>query len=118
MNSTLAKEQAQEIIRRSRELNSSMSEEERRDLLERVGRAGEEMTEEEDRAITEDALADPDNPPWNDEFLARRGRPPLDNPKQAIKMRLDADLVAALRASGKGWQTRANGMLRKAMGLK
>src|SRR5690606_2990087 len=107
MNSTLTKEQAQEVIRRSRELNRPMSVEERRDWLERVRRAGENMTEEEVRAITENALADPDNPPWDGEFLTRRGRPPLENPKQAGKLRLDADLVAALRASGKGWQTRA-----------
>jgi uncharacterized protein (DUF4415 family) len=93
-----------------------MSEDERRRLLARVRRAGEAMTTEEDEDITADALADPDNPPA-DEWLARKGRPPLENPKQAVKLRLDADLLAALRAGGKGWQTRANAMLRKAMGL-
>ena len=47
----------------------------------------------------------------------RRGRPPLEHPKQSVSIRLDADLIAALRASGKGWQSRANDMLREAVGL-
>jgi uncharacterized protein (DUF4415 family) len=32
-------------------------------------------------------------------------------------MRLDSDLLLALRATGAGWQTRINDMLRKAVGL-
>ncbi len=48
---------------------------------------------------------------------ARRGRPPSENPKQMVSIRLDRDLVTALRASGRGWQTRANEILREAMGL-
>ncbi|MGC4026236.1 MAG: BrnA antitoxin family protein [Mesorhizobium sp.] len=53
------------------------------------------------------------------EFEARRkgGRPRLDNPKQLVHIRLDADLVDRLRGSGPGWQTRINETLRKAMGL-
>ncbi len=51
------------------------------------------------------------------EEIKRRGRPPLDTPKQAVSIRLDADLVEALRASGKGWQSRANDILREAVGL-
>lgn len=50
--------------------------------------------------------------------LVRRGRPPLDNPKQAVKLRLDADVLAAYRATGEGWQTRINADLRKARKLK
>lgn len=50
--------------------------------------------------------------------LVRRGRPPLDNPKQAVKLRLDADVLAAYRATGDGWQTRINADLRKARKLK
>ncbi|MFZ4625719.1 MAG: BrnA antitoxin family protein [Rhodoferax sp.] len=30
-------------------------------------------------------------------------------------MRVDADVAAALRASGKGWQTRVNALLRQAV---
>lgn len=49
--------------------------------------------------------------------IKRRGRPALDNPKQAVSIRLDADLVKALKDSGKGWQSRANEMLRAAVGM-
>jgi uncharacterized protein (DUF4415 family) len=47
--------------------------------------------------------------------LIRRGRPPSETRKQPVKIRLDPDLVAALRASGPGWQTRLNALLRKAV---
>lgn len=46
---------------------------------------------------------------------AKRGRPalPADKRKQRVTILLDADLVQTLRASGKGWQTRVNAMLRE-----
>jgi uncharacterized protein (DUF4415 family) len=50
--------------------------------------------------------------------IVRRGRPPLANPKQAVKLRLDADVLAAYRKTGSGWQTRINADLRKARKLK
>jgi len=50
--------------------------------------------------------------------VVRRGRPPLPNPKQAVKLRLDADVLAAYRRTGAGWQTRINADLRKARKLK
>jgi uncharacterized protein (DUF4415 family) len=50
--------------------------------------------------------------------VVRRGRPPLPNPKQAVKLRLDADVLAAYRKTGAGWQTRINTDLRKARKLK
>jgi uncharacterized protein (DUF4415 family) len=37
--------------------------------------------------------------------------------KEAVKIRLDADVVAALRASGDGWQTRINDTLRASLAL-
>jgi uncharacterized protein (DUF4415 family) len=52
------------------------------------------------------------------DVVIRRGRPPLETPKEAVKLRLDADVVASFRASGAGWQTRMNEALRKAAGLK
>jgi uncharacterized protein (DUF4415 family) len=52
------------------------------------------------------------------ERVIRRGRPPLPNPKQAVKLRLDADVLAAYRKTGAGWQTRLNADLRKAKKLK
>jgi uncharacterized protein (DUF4415 family) len=50
--------------------------------------------------------------------IIRRGRPPLPSPKQAVKLRLDADVLAAYRKTGTGWQTRINADLRKARRLK
>jgi uncharacterized protein (DUF4415 family) len=46
------------------------------------------------------------------------GRPKLEQPKRAINIRVDADVIDAFRASGAGWQTRMNQALRKAAGLK
>jgi uncharacterized protein (DUF4415 family) len=47
----------------------------------------------------------------------RRGLPPSDRPKQAIKLRLDNDVLNAYRATGEGWQTRINADLRRARKL-
>lgn len=41
------------------------------------------------------------------------GRPRLDNPKVPIGIRLDADVLEGFRATGKGWQTRVNGVLKE-----
>lgn len=47
-----------------------------------------------------------------------RVRGPQKSPtKQAVSIRLDADLVEELRRSGRGWQTRLNEMLRRALDL-
>jgi uncharacterized protein (DUF4415 family) len=73
---------------------------------------------------------DPDDAPeWTDEMferadlyhgdkLVRRGRPPSANPKKALKLRIDADVVEHFRATGPGWQTRINDTLRRAAKLK
>ncbi len=45
------------------------------------------------------------------------GRPKSETPKQAISIRLDAEVVARFRATGDGWQSRMNEALRKAVGL-
>jgi uncharacterized protein (DUF4415 family) len=49
--------------------------------------------------------------------LVKRGRPKSDSPKQAIKLRLDADVLDAFRESGPGWQTRINDALRASLNL-
>jgi uncharacterized protein (DUF4415 family) len=49
--------------------------------------------------------------------IIRRGRPPLLSPKQAVKLRLDADVLEVYRKTGDGWQTRINADLRKAKKL-
>jgi uncharacterized protein (DUF4415 family) len=49
--------------------------------------------------------------------LIRRGRPPTCRAKEKVSVRFDQDVLAALRAGGAGWQSRINGILRKAVGL-
>ncbi len=44
-----------------------------------------------------------------------RGRPHAVAPKVATTIRFDADLLAVLKASGRGWQTRVNALLREAV---
>ena len=90
-----------------------------------------------DRTTGEDeAWIDPDDAPkWTSDVFDRaevrdgdrlvkpatgalkRGRPKLEHPKERVTMRLDADLLVKLRADGEGWQTRANALLRQAVGL-
>ena len=79
--------------------------------------------------------ADPDAPEATDTELAQakpfaeafpqladtirlaRGRPPVESPKQQISLRLDPDVIAAYKRTGKGWQGRINEILRKAAKL-
>ncbi|WP_164729838.1 BrnA antitoxin family protein [Rhodomicrobium lacus] len=77
--------------------------------------------------------SDPDNPEWTSEEFAKAkpfteafpalvekmrknvgGRPKADNPKVAVSLRLDRDVVEKFRATGPGWQTRINEVLRRA----
>jgi uncharacterized protein (DUF4415 family) len=55
----------------------------------------------------------PELPPeaWKNAVRGKFYRPV----KQAVSMRLDADVIAWLRQSGKGYQTRANKILRERM---
>ena len=50
---------------------------------------------------------------YDGEKLISRGRPRKENPKQAIKLRLDADIISDFRETGKGWHTRINNALRE-----
>ncbi len=43
----------------------------------------------------------------------RRGRPPAEHRKLSLTVRYDADIVAAFKATGQGWQTRMNNALRE-----
>jgi len=47
--------------------------------------------------------------------LIRRGRPPLERPKEAVKLRLSPDVLDHFRSGGPGWQTRINATLEKAV---
>jgi len=35
--------------------------------------------------------------------IKKRGRPPLESPKVGVSIRLDIDLVARMKAEGRGW---------------
>lgn len=87
------------------------------------------LSDEEDKAVTDAALADPDAQPLDEKFLSRmrpisesdaadltrrvRGRPPLDAPKRLVSIRLDLEVIERFRATGPGWQSRINELLRK-----
>ena len=96
-------------------------------------------TDEEDARINAGIAADPDNPELDDDFwreakpaseffgpeefakmltLQRpRGRPAGSVAavrKVPLTMRVDPDVLQALRDTGAGWQTRVNDALRKA----
>jgi uncharacterized protein (DUF4415 family) len=43
-----------------------------------------------------------------------RGRPPVARPRQQISIRLDPDVIARFKATGKGWQGRINEALKRA----
>ena len=76
-------------------------------------------TPEEDATINAGIAADPDTVELTDADMAQlrplRGRPPLARPKAALTMRVDADVLDALKATGPGWQTRINDLLRDAV---
>ena len=79
--------------------------------------------------VSKDAMAIPADPNDPEDFDAteeavqlalaereerRRLRGAQKTPtKEQVSMRLDADLVAALRAGGTGWQSRVNSILRE-----
>jgi uncharacterized protein (DUF4415 family) len=90
-------------------------------------------TDDEDARINQGIAMDPDSPELTEaDFLqaqtaqevapvlanARRVRGPQKAPTKAlVSIRLDPDLVERLKASGPGWQSRANDLLRQAVGL-
>ena len=101
----------------------------------RLGRVIELPTPEEDAQINAGIAADPDTFELDDEWFARalpakeffspeayaqlcamRRRGPKDKPlKVPTTIRFDADVLAALRSKGQGWQTRVNALLRNAV---
>jgi uncharacterized protein (DUF4415 family) len=57
-----------------------------------------------------------DIPELTEEFWQNAVRNPFYRPvKRQLTLRLDADVIAWLRKTGKGYQTRANALLRDAM---
>ncbi len=74
-------------------------------------------TIEEDARITAAARADPDAQLVEGTAHLRRvrGRPRAERPRTMVSLRLEPDVLAALRATGRGWQTRVNALLRQAV---
>jgi len=95
-------------------------------------------SEKEEKRINTGITQDPDNPEWTDEMFAKarparevlpaaflegletlradrqRGRPKAEKPKIHIGFRLDADLVAAIKAGARGYNARVEAILREA----
>jgi uncharacterized protein (DUF4415 family) len=75
-------------------------------------------TPTEDAAIAAGIAQDPDTyePSALELGMMRRpGRPLGSGTKKQITLRLDADLVEKFKASGSGWQTRINDVLKSWM---
>ena len=45
------------------------------------------------------------------------GRPKAENPKVAVSLRLDQEVIDRFKSDGPGWQTRMSKALRDAAGL-
>ena len=84
------------------------------------------ISDEEEARIQAGIAADPDTPGWTEEEFraakpfaevfpelaaAIRKRGPART-KEAISIRIDSDVLEKLRASGEGWQSRVNAVLR------
>ena len=77
-------------------------------------------TPSEDRRIRAAAKADPDAKPLTSGQLnamvpmrALRGRPKSENPKQLVSVRYSPEVLEFFRASGDGWQSRMDTVLRQ-----
>lgn len=74
-------------------------------------------------AMTEEELAaaiasDPDEAGWEyDWSLAYPGLPPIPERKQQITLRIDEDVLSWFKATGEGYETRINAVLRRYMGM-
>ncbi|MHB1618526.1 MAG: BrnA antitoxin family protein [Sulfuricella sp.] len=74
-------------------------------------------TPEEADTINAGIAADPNTYELTDEEFAHlkpmRGRPASANPKVHTGLRLDAEVLAAFKSGGRGWQTRINEALKE-----
>ena len=76
-------------------------------------------TQEEDAIITAAAMSDPDAVPLTDEewetvkSTVRRGRPLSESTKLPINIRLSPEVIAYFRATGRGWQSRMDDVLKE-----
>lgn len=70
-----------------------------------------ELTDEEMATAQPFAEAFPD---LAESIKRSRGRPPVETPRQQISIRLEPDVIAKFKATGKGWQSRINDVLKRA----
>ena len=93
------------------------------------------ITGEQEARTQAGIAADPDNPELTAEEIASmrpfaevfpelaeiirraRGRPREPTPKKQVTVRLDAEVIEAMKKDGAGWQTRMNATLRRELGL-
>ncbi len=66
-----------------------------------------------DQDIAAEVAADPDAAPIADEAWFRDAELVLPEPKQAISLRVDPDVLRWFRAQGPGYQSRMNAVLRQ-----
>jgi uncharacterized protein (DUF4415 family) len=89
------------------------------------------ISDEEEAQIQAGIAADPDNAEWTEEDFKNarpfaemfpdlmesirksRGRPMVETRKQQVSLRLDPDVIAKFKATGKGWQGRINEILKQ-----
>jgi uncharacterized protein (DUF4415 family) len=65
-------------------------------------------------ALTDEEIDTSDIPPLDDEFFAN-AELRMPEPKQAITIRVDKDVLDWFKSQGKGYQTRMNAVLRMYM---
>ncbi len=77
-------------------------------------------TPEEDKIITAAARNDPDAQPLTPNQLQAmvpmrklRGRPKSENKKLLVSVRYSPEVIAYFKATGKGWQSRMDSVLRE-----
>ncbi len=77
-------------------------------------------TTAEDKAITAAARTDPDAQPLMPKQLTDmvpirvlRGRPKSENKKLLVSLRYSPEVVIYFKSTGKGWQSRMDGVLRQ-----
>ncbi|MEY9536212.1 BrnA antitoxin family protein [Sinorhizobium fredii] len=95
------------------------------------------ISDKREAEIQRKIASDPDAPEATDEQIAQampfaeafpdlaesikraRGRPPVENPRRQISIRLDPDVIEHYKKNcGKRWQSRINDDLRRAAGLR
>jgi len=78
--------------------------------------AGRKRRLEKLSRLPDDEIDTSDLPELTEKFWQNAVRNPFYRPvKQQLTLRLDADIIAWLRRQGRGYQTRANALLRDAM---